>query len=304
MNGVLSIHKPKGPTSHDVVARLRRLAKTRRVGHAGTLDPMAEGVLVCCLGAATRVMPWLVGLPKEYTGEILLGVETDSYDAEGRITREADPAAVDLEALKAAFHALTGLIEQQAPPYSAVKVDGKKLYEYARRGEEVPVKRRSVFVERFEVVRFLPPRALFQARVGSGTYIRSLAHSVGAALGCGAHLTRLVRSRVGGFDLEDSISLEALELDPENLLPDSLLSIEEALTHLPKLKLLGPAEARLRHGGPFQVEDIAESETLPAAGQAVLILGARGEALAVCQADTAEGPWKPLRVLVGGDELD
>ncbi len=300
MDGVISIYKPKGPTSHDVVARVRRLAGTRRVGHCGTLDPMAEGVLVCCVNRATRIVPWLTGLPKEYAGEMVLGASSATYDAEGEITpcNENDGSGVTLEDLAEAFQAQTGMIEQAAPPYSAVKVDGKKLYEYARRGLEVPKKIRTVWVEAFQVVRYLPPRVTFTARVGSGTYIRSLAHDSGLALGCGAYLTKLIRTRVGGFHIDDSARLDLLEADPDRVL-DALLPISEALTHMPKLTLSPEAEGRLRHGAAFTALDIQECEGPQPVGEPVLVLSAEGESLAVVQADEAEGFYKPLRVFVG-----
>jgi len=301
MNGILSIHKPKGPTSHDVVAKIRRLAGTRRVGHAGTLDPMAEGVLVCCLGRATRVVPWLTGLPKEYTGEMVLGAESNTYDAEGEIRPVRDPSDVTREAVENAFRSQTGFLAQAAPPFSAVKVRGKKLYEYARKGEDVPEKIRPVRVDRFDIVRFYPPRVLFIARVGSGTYIRSLAHEAGKVLGCGAYLSALCRTSVGSFSLEDSVSLEALEADPETVLLESLLPIPLALTHLPKVILLPQAEARLRHGAAFLAEDILEAGEIPPPGSPLLVLDRQGEAMAVVHAEAEGGPYKPLRVLVSDD---
>ena len=300
MNGVISIHKPKGPTSHDVVAALRRLAHTRRIGHAGTLDPMAEGVLVCCLGPATRIVPWLTGLPKEYTGEIVLGASSNTYDAEGEIVAGADPHGVTREEIEEAFRSQTGMIEQLAPPFSAVKVRGRKLYEYARKGEEVPERKRTVCVERFEVVRYFPPRVFFLARVGSGTYIRAMAHAAGQALGCGAYLASLCRTRVGGFLLENSVTLEALQADPDEALPSSMLTLAEALSHLPKAVLLPAAEARVLRGHPFRLEDVLEAPQILPVGVPVLVCSASGEALAVARADTADAPFQPIRVLHTG----
>ncbi len=332
MEGVLLVNKPKGPTSHDVVARLRRLAGTRQVGHCGTLDPMAQGVLVCCLGRATRIVPWLTGLSKEYTGEMVLGAWSQTYDANGTIlpgpppeeetdgsSREAmespvlspaDPAlwesclqrcaGVETEQIREAFRKQTGALEQVAPPYSAVRVGGRKLYEYARNGEAVPRKVRNVWVERFEVLRYLPPRVTFLARVGSGTYIRSLAHEAGRLLGTGAYLSSLVRTRVGAFHVDDTLDLEQFEGDPDSLAAE-LLSVGEALTHLPKLVLSAQAEARMRHGGAFRLDDVLECETALPVGAPVLALGISGEALAICQAEDPEGPYRPLRVL--GDTL-
>lgn len=304
MEGVVLVYKPKGPTSHDVVARIRRIAGTRRVGHAGTLDPMATGLLVVCVGRATRIVPFLVGMSKDYSGEMVLGATSDTYDAEGKIIASQTPLSpdLDMEDLRGAFRTQTGVIDQVAPPYSAVKVDGKKLYEYARENAEVPRKVRVVWVERFEPLRYVPPRVTFSARVGSGTYIRSLAHSVGEKLGCGAYLSQLCRTRVGGFSIDNAIPLEHLEADPEAL-ADGLLSVSDALVHLPKLTLLPHAEARLRHGTPFAESDIAECHVVLPVGRPVLVLASSsGEALAVVQAETADGLYRPLCVLAGADE--
>lgn len=330
MDGVLAVNKPKGMTSHDVVARVRRVAKTRRVGHCGTLDPMAEGVLICCLNRATRIVPWLTGLPKEYTGEIVLGASSDTYDAEGRIVagigadgfddneasdaekqsyKADDPelakiclrnsADVTEGAILDVFNTFSGMIDQAAPPYSAVRVDGKRLHELARKGEKVPRKVRSVWIEKFEALRYRPPVVTFLARVGSGTYIRSLAHDSGVALGCGGYLRKLVRTQVSSFHLDDTVDLALLETDPDAL-SRSLLSISQALGYMPKCTLVPEAEERLHHGGAFMLTDILECETAPPVGSPVLVLTLRGDALAVVEAEVPEGPFRPVRVLSSG----
>ena len=251
INGVIVINKSKGPTSHDVVGRLRRITGTGRIGHAGTLDPMAEGVLICCVGRATRIVPYLSGLVKCYTGEIVLGAASNTYDATGEITPVADPSGIGEDDLLREMHKLMGFLKQAAPAYSAVKVKGRKLYEYARKGQEVPEKIRDVWVERFDLVRYLPPRLIFSARVGSGTYIRALAHSLGQALGCGAYLSSLCRTAIGGFHVENAVPLEILGQDPEGMLPSSVIGIAEALVHLPKI-IVSPATADcIARGGFF-----------------------------------------------------
>lgn len=297
LEGVFNVHKTKGPTSHDVVSRLRRLAGTKRVGHTGTLDPMAEGVLLCCVGRATRIVPWLVGLSKEYTGEITLGAVSNTYDAQGKIEPVADPAGIEPADIEKAFRSQTGLINQTAPPWSAVKVKGKKLYEYARKGEDVPERVRRVWVRQFDVLRYLTPKILFKATVESGTYIRSMAHEVGLELGCGAYLSALCRTRVGAFAIEDAIQLDAMEPDPDAMLPLECLSIVEALAHLPKMRLTSQAENRLRFGSPFQWEGIAESADLPPVGAPILVIDKQGDALAIVQTESPEAPFRPLRVL-------
>lgn len=333
IDGVLAVHKPKGWTSHDVVARLRGIAQTRRVGHCGTLDPMAEGLLLCCLNRATCIVPWLTGLAKEYTGEIVLGASSDTYDAEGAILAGLGPsglegeeerlesapretfrhgearleaiclaagASVAPEAILEAFRAQTGDLEQAAPPYSAVKVGGRKLYEYARSGQNVPRKVRRVRVDRFDLLRYVAPRATFLARVGSGTYIRSMAHEVGRRLGTGAYLSALVRTSVGSFHLDDATPLEQLEAEPE-MLAGALLSIGEALVHLPKIVLTPEAAERMRHGSAFDLEGVLECEGPAPVGEPALALSPEGEALAVVQSEADGAPWRPLRVLAAAN---
>lgn len=297
MDSVLILNKPKGLTSHDVVNRLRRLLGTRRIGHTGTLDPMAEGLLLCCVNRATRIVPWLTGLPKTYTGEMVLGAQSDTYDAEGIIECVADPSGITEEDLLKGFESQKGLIEQKAPPYSAVKVNGKKLYEYARAGKKAPEKIRTVWVERFELLRYLTPKALFEAKVGSGTYIRALAHDVGHALGCGAYLSALCRTQIGAFELENAVALEDLEKDPEEMLPRATLSLPDALSHMTKVTLMPQAEQRLRHGGSFGWEEVLNAEILPPQGEPVLALTEQGEALAITQCESEGDRFYPLRVL-------
>jgi tRNA pseudouridine55 synthase len=281
LSGVLLVDKPVGPTSHDVVGRLRRLAGQRRVGHVGTLDPMASGLLVACLGRATRVAQFLVGLDKIYEGAIELGAVSSTYDAEGAIARTGLPLP-DAVAVAQAMAAQLGERMQLPPPYSAIKVKGKKLYEYARAGQEVPIKPRWVRIHRFDLIAYDPPLATFEAKVGSGAYIRSMAHDLGAALGCGACLTRLRRTRVGGFDVQDACALDDLEAEP-GLLEARLLAIEEALGHLPKLALRAEAEAALMHGRAFATADVLECDGIPCLGRPMLVIDATGRAMAIAE---------------------
>ena len=226
--GLLVVDKPAGLTSHDVVARVRRLAGTRRVGHAGTLDPMATGVLVLGLGRATRLLTHLVGADKEYLATIRLGVATTTDDAEGEVLARADAAGVGEEALAAAVADLTGDLQQVPSAVSAIKVDGRRAYDRVRAGEEVVLAARPVTVRAFDVLAVRRGRdgndagdagglAVLDADVRvectSGTYVRALARDLGAALGTGGHLTALRRTRVGGHGLDAAATLEALERD-------------------------------------------------------------------------------------------
>lgn len=213
-DGLLLIDKQPGLTSHDVVQHVRRLVGQKRIGHCGTLDPDATGLLLLTLGSATRLTRFLIRAPKVYHGVIHLGVATDTFDASGRVSSEAPAGAVERltrEEVARAMHAFAGPIEQRAPAYSAKKVQGVKLYEMARRGEEIPVEAKEVTIYEFEPVGELTGgRLAFRLSCSSGTYARALAHDVGAALGVGAHLAELRRVQIGSFHVDAALTLPAL----------------------------------------------------------------------------------------------
>ena len=210
VDGLLVVDKPAGWTSHDVVARIRRLAGTRRVGHAGTLDPMATGVLVVGVGRGTKLLGHLALADKEYAATMRLGATTTTDDADGEVVDEHDASAVTDEQLAAAVGALVGDIEQVPSSVSAVKVDGERAYKRARRGEDVQLAARPVHVARFDVVARRGRDVDVTVTCSTGTYVRALARDVGASLGVGAHLTALRRTRVGGFSLARARTLEQL----------------------------------------------------------------------------------------------
>jgi len=256
--GLLLVDKPAGVTSHDVVATVRRTLAIRKVGHAGTLDPMATGLLLVGAGRATRLLRFLGELPKTYTGTLRLGVETTTLDAEGDVTREAHVDVTDAD-IAAAMSALVGVSMQRPPAFSAVKVGGRKLYEAARAGETVEAAPRPIRVDRFEMTGRAAHDVDFVAVVSGGTYVRVLAADVGAALGCGAHLAGLRRTEIGGFSVEDASAPDAT---------GPILPLQAAVAHLPPVPL-DPEEARVaRHGsilgpagidGPYAVFDPAGS---------------------------------------------
>lgn len=238
-DGLLLIAKPGGITSHDAVDHVRRALGIRKVGHAGTLDPMAEGLLLMGVGRATRLLRFLGDLEKEYEGTGRLGVETDTLDAEGSVVRES-PVEVDEAALRAVMP--TGEIEQRPPAYSAVKVGGERLYRAARRGQEVEAPVRTVRVDAFDLVRFASPDFDFRVVCSGGTYVRSMVADAGAALGCGAHLTRLVRTRIGPFMLADATP-------PQD--PGATLPLERAVAHLPRVDVGEEEAIAAGHGRPL-----------------------------------------------------
>lgn len=211
ISGVVLVAKPAGPTSHDVVDIVRRALGERRVGHLGTLDPFAQGLLVVVVGRATRLAPYAGGWEKRYTGVMRLGTTTDTDDGTGTVTGTSDGwRALDAGAVSAAFGRFAGRYEQTPPAYSAVKVDGERAYRRARRGEAPAPKPRPVDVAELGLDQWAPPDARFHATVSAGTYLRSLARDVGAALGCGGHLVALERTAVGPFALGDAVAPEAV----------------------------------------------------------------------------------------------
>ncbi len=239
--GLVLVDKPAGITSHDAVAAVRRALGTRRVGHAGTLDPMATGLLAVGVGRATRLLRFLGDLPKTYEGRFHLGVETDTLDAEGSVVREQRVVATTDE-LRTAMHALVGESMQRPPAYSAVKVGGRKLYEAARAGQELEAPPRPIRVEEFELVRVELPDVWFRVVCSAGTYVRVLAADVGRSLGCGAHLTSLRRTAIGPLVVDHARPPD----DPGQPQP-----LERAVAHLPRV-VLEPDEAiAAGHGRPL-----------------------------------------------------
>jgi tRNA pseudouridine55 synthase len=222
-SGILLVDKPQGITSHDVVSRTRKLAGTRKIGHAGTLDPMATGLLVLGMNSSTRLLTFVVGLGKQYSATIRLGQSSDTDDAEGTLGVAVDASAVSDDQISAGIARLTGDIEQVPSSFSAIKVDGKRAYALARAGEEVELKSRAVTISAFEVLatRRNAPYVDLDVRVecSSGTYIRALARDLGDSLGVGGHLTALRRSKVGPFDVADASTLENLVVNDRLLDP-------------------------------------------------------------------------------------
>ncbi|HVE13583.1 MAG TPA: tRNA pseudouridine(55) synthase TruB [Elusimicrobiota bacterium] len=227
--GLLLVDKPKGWTSHDVVAVLRKLTpKGTKVGHSGTLDPMATGLLVLLFVKATKSAATLQGLPKIYSGSIRLGVRTETADMDGKVTAEAPVPALSIDQLRALLDSLTGDLEMPVPRYSAVKHEGRPLYDYARKGIETPEKRRVSRVDSWELLSWESPELAFRVHCGSGTYVRSLAELVGEKLGCGAALSALRREAVGTYPLSDAAELAALRAGGAAFLESRLKPLEAA----------------------------------------------------------------------------
>lgn len=255
LHGVLLIDKPAGPTSFKVVDRVRRALDVAKAGHTGTLDPFATGLLVLCLDRATPLVAYLTSADKRYRAEIELGVATDTYDCDGEVQFRADDQAidaVDAAMLEAAMVPLRGQIEQRPPAYSAIKVDGERLYAKARRGEVVEAPLRSVNVLQFELIKREGRHLTCDVHCTKGTYVRSLAHDLGQALGVGAHLSGLRRITVGPFKVDDAIGLETLEADPSTAVGQAL-TMTQATAHYRTLITTESQANRIKNGQPVVV---------------------------------------------------
>ena len=254
-NGLLSIDKPQGSTSHDVVDAVRKQFGLRKVGHTGTLDPLATGVLVLCLGRATRLSAYLTGLDKRYTATVRFGSRTDTMDSEGDVTETSTTVPDGMKEVVDVLTSLTGKIDQLSPMFSARKVRGKKLYELARQGEtnvDRPV--RKVTVYEVKARSYHPPDLHLDVHCSTGTYIRVLADDLGDRLGCFGHITALRRTAVGGIDIDSCRTLDDLETlhdqGGSRALLETLVDPGEALGHLPVLELNGKPLQTFRHGNP------------------------------------------------------
>lgn len=295
MTGVLLIDKPTGPTSHDVVARIRRTSGERSVGHTGTLDPRATGLLPLVLGSATRLAALLTGGDKTYEAAIRLGVATDTDDADGKPTGPRAGTLPDRAHVERALEQFRGTFEQTPPAHSAKKVGGRKAYDLARRDRPIELKPVTVTVRALELVEVDGDLVRLRVTATSGFYVRALARDLGAALGCGGHLADLRRTRSGGFDVNDAIPLdEAERLGPG--LADRLIAPADALPHLSAVRLTESGLRRALHGNPVGPEHL-EGRWLPPPSTPgpVRVLGTDGRLVAL--AHSRGGALHPIVVL-------
>ena len=294
VDGILNIDKPYGMTSMEVVRRLKRGSGAKRVGHGGALDPVATGVVLICFGQATRVMEYLVASTKDYRAVIELGVTTDTYDALGQVTARKDPLCLTLADIEQALESFKGVIDQIPPMYSALKRQGKRLYELARAGIEVEREPRRVEVHSIELLDWSPPLVTLEVSCGRGLYMRSIAHDLGQVLGCGGHIKNLVRLRSGPFQILDALNLS----DSERRCADG--SWQEAL-HPPDVVLQtlraavvgNRAEDMIKHGRPLpQGLRIASSRP----NERCRAYSVDGRFLAILTFDAATSRWQPEKV--------
>jgi tRNA pseudouridine55 synthase len=297
MDGVLLLNKPIGMTSHDCVMKIRKMFKTKKVGHTGTLDPDVSGVLPICIGKATKIVEFLTADRKTYEGEVTLGIATTTEDASGEVVAEKKiDRPLKREEILSALKKLTGEIEQIPPMYSAIKVNGKKLYEYARAGIEVERPRRKVTIYELELLddreQFMGETISFRFRVtcSKGTYVRTLAVMIGEQLGYPAHMSHLIRTASGSFTLEQCVTFEQIEQKMnENAHQEMLLSIEQALSHLPKYEISDKVAEKVKNGAVLPTPNISQEK--------ILIVNAHHEALALyIPHPTKPNYIKPLKV--------
>ncbi|MEL7590709.1 MAG: tRNA pseudouridine(55) synthase TruB [Anaerolineaceae bacterium] len=288
ISGVLVVDKPTGMTSHDVVQVIRKGSKIRRAGHTGTLDPRASGVLVVLIGPAVRLSEYVSASDKRYQAVILLGTTTDTYDADGKTT-SSSPVEVTEEQFETELQKFVGQIEQVPPPYSAVKVQGRKAYEMARKGEEVELEPRLINVYSLELLEWAPPEVVIDVNCSSGTYVRSLVHDLGARLGCGATLTGLRRTKSGRFTLRDAVPLRKLnEAFSEGTWYQYLIPAAEALSDWPTIELNHEQVEAIRHGHRISAKT---NEQQKACG-----VSEQGELVALMELDEETMEWQPRKV--------
>ena len=300
MDGILNIDKPPGKTSFSIVAMVKRLSGERRVGHAGTLDPAATGVLPVCLGRGTRIVEFLVDTTKAYRAQIELGAATDTYDSSGRITMQGDPSGIDKSQLESALDPFRGRIRQTPPMYSAVKHRGQPLYELAREGIEIERKSRPATIYRLEIISWQPPVITVEVECSKGTYIRSLAHDLGQSLGCGAHLKSLVRTRCGFFDIKDAVSIPQLEeAFRYGYWEQFVYPIDVALQHYSAVVVSDTAEEAIRKGNPVVLEESGSRGDHGHAGQRYCrAYTLDGRFLGLLYSVPEKGVWQPKKVMV------
>jgi tRNA pseudouridine55 synthase len=288
ISGVLVVDKPVGLTSHDVVQIIRKGTNIRRAGHTGTLDPRASGVLVVLIGPAVRLSEYVSASDKRYQAVMALGASTDTYDADGTVTATS-PVEVTEQQFEEALTSFVGEIEQIPPPYSAVKVKGKKAYEMAREGEEVDLAPRKIKVYSLELLEWAPPEVVVDVYCSSGTYVRSLAHDLGETLGCGAHLVGLRRTKSGRFTLRDAVPLRKLrEAFETGNWYQHLIPAAEALSDWTSLELTHEQVEAVRHGHRVVVEATM--------GEWIRAISEQGELVALMEFDPETNEYQPRKV--------
>lgn len=299
MNGVINVYKEKGYTSHDVVARLRGILKQKKIGHTGTLDPEAEGVLPVCLGSATKLCDMLTDKRKEYIAEFLLGVTTDTQDMTGKLLSEVK-VDITCEEAEQVIMSFLGEYEQLPPMYSACKVNGKRLYELAREGKEVERKPRKVTIYELELLSVKLPEIKIRVLCSKGTYIRTLCHDIGAKLGCGGAMKSLLRTQVERFSLEGAKKLSEIEvLAKADRVSDIVISVEEMFSQLPAITVKEPYEKAVQNGNPLFLRQIT-GKTGWMDGEQVRVYDSAKRFYGIYAFQVMKGSFKPVKMFLEG----
>lgn len=297
IHGVLNVYKEAGFTSHDVVAKLRGIVKQKKIGHTGTLDPDATGVLPVCLGKATRLCDMLTDETKTYETVLLLGQSTDTQDIGGTVLKRAEPET-DPEKIRSCIQKFVGEYQQIPPMYSALKVNGKKLYELAREGIEVERKPRKVQFHEIEILKIESPNIWMRVTCSKGTYIRTLCHDIGEALGCHGCMAKLVRTRVGRFELSESKKLSEIEAYVKNQeLEKLLVPVDAMFSCYPYIMVKPEADLLVYNGNPLKASMLAEERVTEDSGK-IRIYTSSGEFVGIYQYDTARKIWKPEKMFL------
>ena len=293
-SGIINVYKEKGFTSFDVVAKLRGILKTKKIGHTGTLDPDAEGVLPVCIGRATKVCDILTDKDKVYEAVMLLGVETDTQDTSGEVLKEL-PVTVSEECVKEAILSFVGDYAQVPPMYSALKVNGKKLYELAREGKTVERKARNVQIFSIEILEMNLPRVRMSVHCSKGTYIRTLCHDIGAMLGCGGCMEKLLRTKVGVFELQDTLKLAEIdELAKAGAVEEKIISVDELFEDYTKVWTTPEFDVVVHNGN--RVKKRMLQEKLPANTERLRVYDSKSEFIGIYEFSKERGDFKPVKM--------
>lgn len=293
-SGIINVYKEKGFTSFDVVAKLRGILRTKKIGHTGTLDPDAEGVLPVCVGRATRVCDILTDKDKVYETVMLLGVETDTQDTSGKILKES-PVGLSEAEVKEAILSFVGEYAQIPPMYSALKVNGKKLYELARAGKTVERKARNVQIFSIEILEVDLPRVCMSVHCSKGTYIRTLCHDIGSRLGCGGCMEKLLRTRVGVFELKDSLKLSQIEeLAGTGMVEDRMISVDELFEDADRVWIKQQFDVVVHNGNP--IEKRMFEKKLPVYTERLRVYDSKGAFIGIYGYSEERKNYKPVKM--------
>jgi tRNA pseudouridine55 synthase len=301
MDGILNIHKPLDMTSFAVVSAVKKISGEKHIGHAGTLDPQATGVLPICLGQATRVIEFLFDETKTYRAEVELGRTTDTYDSSGKVIKTGDISEINRELIEQALPRFRGSINQMPPMYSALKHKGKPLYKFARAGIEIERKCRAVRVERLDIVDLQPPLVTLEIVCGKGTYIRCIAHDLGEVLGCGGNMKSLVRLRVGPFGLEEALTLPQLEeVFRRGKSYQYLYPVDHVLMNFKAMVVNSAQQCSLIHGAAIKAEMVPEIENSIIHNSLSRVYTEQGFFLGMVRYDLESISWKPEKIFFRG----